>query len=463
MRTWLGRSALALAGIALLAGCGSGGGSKAGPATVSVAVLPVQAIVPTGANATFTATVTGSTNMGVSWSIQEGAAGGTITAAGVYTAPGNPGSYHVVATSAADPTKTGTAVANVVASGISIGVEPSSVTLLAGETQTFKPIVVGTVLSGVNFSVVEGAAGGSITAAGVYTAPSTPGTYHVLLVPQADPTKSVEATVTVVTAAISPSVSTLGPGGMQTFTTTILGISNTSVTYTAPDGGSVNASGVFTAPSRTGGYRVIATSVAFPPLQSTAVVTVPQNTGFIVTVTPPAPTVEQGQTEQFLATVTNSPIQGVTWSVIGKGTITSGGLYQAPVAIGTTAIAETVVATSAADPTKQGLTTVTIPPVVINLAVSPPSAITSTNPLTVSLGQGESISLLPTVTGNANTGVTYSVVEGSAGGVVTTTGFYTAPQQPGTFYVILTSTADPKVSVTLTVLVQAGSATVVVE
>ncbi len=44
----------------------------------------------------------------VSWSIQEGAAGGSIAADGVYTAPSVDGVYHVAATSTTDPTKTAT-------------------------------------------------------------------------------------------------------------------------------------------------------------------------------------------------------------------------------------------------------------------------------------------------------------------------------------------------------------------
>jgi hypothetical protein len=41
--------------------------------------------------------------------VQEGAAGGTITAGGVYTAPSAAGTYHVIGTSAADPSKSATA------------------------------------------------------------------------------------------------------------------------------------------------------------------------------------------------------------------------------------------------------------------------------------------------------------------------------------------------------------------
>jgi hypothetical protein len=50
---------------------------------------------------------------GVSWSIQEGAAGGAVTSTGSYTAPATGGTYHVVATSLADATVSATATVTV--------------------------------------------------------------------------------------------------------------------------------------------------------------------------------------------------------------------------------------------------------------------------------------------------------------------------------------------------------------
>ena len=44
----------------------------------------------------------------VTWSVQEGAAGGSVDASGRYTAPGTPGTFHVVATSVADASKSAT-------------------------------------------------------------------------------------------------------------------------------------------------------------------------------------------------------------------------------------------------------------------------------------------------------------------------------------------------------------------
>jgi hypothetical protein len=51
------------------------------------------------------------------WALEEGAAGGTITSTGLYTAPSGVGTYHMTATSVADPSKSATSTVSVVASG----------------------------------------------------------------------------------------------------------------------------------------------------------------------------------------------------------------------------------------------------------------------------------------------------------------------------------------------------------
>lgn len=82
---------------------------------VTVTVSPTSAALTTRGTRTFTATVTGNTNTAVTWSVQEGSAGGTITSAGAYTAPSAAGTYHVIATSKADTTKKATATVTVTA------------------------------------------------------------------------------------------------------------------------------------------------------------------------------------------------------------------------------------------------------------------------------------------------------------------------------------------------------------
>jgi hypothetical protein len=106
-------------------GGGSGGDDDAGtnidapfvsdvvnPAIV-VAVSPATASLAPGQTQQFTATVTGDSNTDVTWS----ASGGTITAAGLYTAPANGGAYVVRASSVASPGNTATAVVNVTGGG----------------------------------------------------------------------------------------------------------------------------------------------------------------------------------------------------------------------------------------------------------------------------------------------------------------------------------------------------------
>jgi chitinase len=54
---------------------------------------------------TFTAVVRGDAGIrqAVTWSVQEGIAGGSVSSTGLYTAPALPGTYHLIATSQADP------------------------------------------------------------------------------------------------------------------------------------------------------------------------------------------------------------------------------------------------------------------------------------------------------------------------------------------------------------------------
>jgi len=72
--------------------------------TVIVTAGPSALGLLAGASVSLTANVTGASNGSVTWSVLESNAG-TITAGGVYTAPATIGDYHVIATSAADTSK----------------------------------------------------------------------------------------------------------------------------------------------------------------------------------------------------------------------------------------------------------------------------------------------------------------------------------------------------------------------
>jgi hypothetical protein len=122
----------------LVAGCGSGSSGGGGPTITSVTVTPATANVATGATQQFKATVagTGSFSSQVTWAVNDVAGGnatvGTITSAGVYTAPGvppSPNTATVKAISTEDSTKTGPATAAVLnPAPVAASLSPASVT-----------------------------------------------------------------------------------------------------------------------------------------------------------------------------------------------------------------------------------------------------------------------------------------------------------------------------------------------
>ncbi len=83
------------------------------PEDVHITVSPESAVLAPGASKAFTATVTGTSDTAVEWSVEPPGTGGTITAAGVYTAPAAPGTYRVAARSHADPRQVARAVIQV--------------------------------------------------------------------------------------------------------------------------------------------------------------------------------------------------------------------------------------------------------------------------------------------------------------------------------------------------------------
>jgi hypothetical protein len=90
---------------------GAEGGGEGGGA---VGIMPTEAKVGILRAQVFTAATD------VTWSVMEGAAGGTVDAKGKYIAPAAPGIYHVVAASKAAPALTSTSTVTVVPLGINI-------------------------------------------------------------------------------------------------------------------------------------------------------------------------------------------------------------------------------------------------------------------------------------------------------------------------------------------------------
>ncbi|BDU72625.1 hypothetical protein [Mesoterricola silvestris] len=105
------RAFLALFALPLALACG--GGSKAAPGAPTILVQPASASVQAGLTQAFTAAVGHAADASVLWSVLE-TGGGSITAAGLYTAPAVPGTYHVKAVLAAQPSYAGQATVTVV-------------------------------------------------------------------------------------------------------------------------------------------------------------------------------------------------------------------------------------------------------------------------------------------------------------------------------------------------------------
>ena len=95
------------------------GGKSAAP--VSITIYPTKANATPGKGIDFVAEVTGAPSSDVTWSVEEGDSVGTIKTRGAsakedtmslyctYTTPQKPGTYHLVATSTADKSKSATA------------------------------------------------------------------------------------------------------------------------------------------------------------------------------------------------------------------------------------------------------------------------------------------------------------------------------------------------------------------
>lgn len=114
---------------------------------ISVIVSPATVSLQTNATQHFTATVAGTTNTAVTWSVPGGAQNGAIDSNGVYTAPTivpNPATISVLATSIADPTKSASAAVTLAATVTGITVSPARVTLQTNATQRFTATVTGT-------------------------------------------------------------------------------------------------------------------------------------------------------------------------------------------------------------------------------------------------------------------------------------------------------------------------------
>lgn len=266
---------------------------------IVVTISPISATVATNATQQFTATVTGTANTKVYWYVVGGSVNGTITSTGLYKAPAGAPASQVTIRAVCDVNSERQATATVTVTGapqtVAVNISPASASVQTAATQQFTATVTGSANTAVTWQV-NGVTGGNSTVgtisnAGLYTAPAAvpAGNVVVTAISQADNTKSASATVTVTTPpvpvviSISPTSASLAVNATQQFTATVTGSPNTAVTWQVNnvDGGNatfgtISSNGLYTAPSAipAGTITVTAVSVANTAKKANATVTI---------------------------------------------------------------------------------------------------------------------------------------------------------------------------------------------
>ncbi len=395
---------------------------------IKVTVTPLRPQMRPGDTVAFEAKVEGSTNQEVRWGVVGGDANGTFVGnTGLYVAPQTPGIYTITATSLADPARIATATVLVDSSvNITVAVTPKNPPpIVPGATIAFNAVVEGTTNKAVKWTVVGGEASGVFAGStGLYVAPVNPGTYTVMAASVADPGKFDTGQVVVSTASlpvevtIAPATVSITPGAVFTFTATVTGSYNTTVTWSIDSGnGSINKTlGIFTAPMQPGVSVVRATSALNPTKYATATVTVTQAK---VVITPAGPQQMVSAESRMFTGVVNDlngtaiSDQRIDWQMVSPtlGTAfrtTSPYWFTAPPTPGPVVLR----ATSVMDPTAFQDVPIAVQSYLLN--VTPKYAL-------VSLARFQQFICDPT-------DVIWSVQEGGAGGTISTTGLYLAPQ-----------------------------------
>lgn len=438
------RASICFTGLAalLLSACGSASAPSASstpvqtpPSAIIVSISPSGGNVPTGGSLVFTATVSGagSASSAITWSV-DGITGGndivgTIvstassasTNTALYTAPlvvPSPAAVTVTATSVADPSKSASATVTV-ACATANSISPASASVALGQTQTFTAGFCGLGNATISWDVNGTANGsstlGTITAvsanSALYTAPvalpaTNPIIVHATANPAAGPPVIVSATITVVSAVaifISPPSATLATGQRTRFTATVSNTSDTAVAWFVNGIANGNAS--------VGQVCQPSSNPCVPPL------------------------VPSGGAVDYLA----------PGSVPGSNPVSLTAVSQADSSRSASAVIS-VVASSGS----------------ISLSISPAYAF-----LAPSSGSPSTQQFSATVTGTANTALTWSIQSavsgsgcaGAACGSISNSGLYSAPPlapSPNAVSVIATSQADATQTALATVALTSG-------
>ncbi len=336
------------------------------PPPVTITVTPSSGTVRTGGQIAFAATVNNASNRAVTWTLSP--AVGTLTAAGLYTAPTSLTEVtviSVVARSEADRTKTASAAVTIVPN-VSVSVGPAGMTLRRSQTQQFSAIVSNTKSTAVTWSVTQGL--GTVSVTGLYRAPAVVAVAQTAVITacsQTDISKAASVSVILVPTVemtVAPSRVTLRANQRHAFTATVKYTDNTAVTWSiSPKVGTISTTGEYRAPASVAVPTTVVITAASRADQSpTASATVLLLPPVRVVVTPTDATVGAGGTLQLTATVLNGQDNRVRWSISPKcGTIDSNGMYMAPSRRSSNTYV-TAKATSLEDPKRAGVASILV-------------------------------------------------------------------------------------------------------
>jgi hypothetical protein len=312
---------------------GSGSSTASVNVVSPIVMTPAAATTPQGQTQRFTASAP------VTWT----AACGSITSGGLFTASATVGTYCTIqGIATTSPKYTVYGYDKIGAPATALSISPQSPVILEGATQQFTSSAAAT------FS----ASCGTITSAGLYTAPLVPGSCVVTATASTGATASSTASITS-PITIAPSSATTAQGQTQQFT------ANLPVIWTASCG-TISSTGLFTASGSSGSTcRIQATATGSTAYTAFASDLTSAGT---FTITPPNPTVNEGATQQF-----SVGGAAATWTT-NCGSISATGLFNAPL--------YPKVCTVTATATSGGQTASTSPNVVSPIIMTPSAVVT---------------------------------------------------------------------------------------
>jgi len=424
-----------------------------GPLFQSMQISPKPVMILGGGRVAFAVTAKLQNGQHTLPSVTWSATGGSVSLTGEFIANVEPGAYQVIATTL-DGTLSDTALIQVEPPALTwLQLNPRVVTIPAGETQTFEvqaswsdgsqeaPEVEWQTAGGTIIPMPEGASAAPGSNNGVgkgaaqFKAGNDVGTFKVV-VNNPKSKKADTATVTITPKLerldLTPATVQLMPGATRAFS--VAGVMTdgskvgVSVTWQAT-GGTISGSGVYTAGTQPGMFRVIVRTTNGKMADTSAVrIDQPVATLTSLVISPrtgPVPvngTVTFAVQSQWSDGGTSTP--PMTWSA-QAGAITQDGRWTAPATAGTYRVVGRHSTGTVADTAT--MTVVVPPPSVTSLVVSPKTS---------AVQGGQALDFTAQAVLSTGSTQTTAVNWSATGGTVASTGRWTAPNVKGTYRVV---------------------------